>query len=72
VDEVQALNGDNGGVLQVWALTECFFRNCISLCSPMGSPEVVSFFIFILFYAIWELDVSVISQNFTTKQMKAM
>jgi len=53
------------------------FRNCISLFAAMGNLEVVSFFIFILFYfmlfyAVWELDVSVISQNFTTKQMKAM
>jgi hypothetical protein len=35
----------------------------------MGSLERMSHF---LFYAIYELDVRVISQNFSTKPMKAM
>jgi hypothetical protein len=39
VDEVQTLNVDNGGVLQVWALTECFSK---------------LYFAFLLQWAVWK------------------
>ena len=68
MDEVQALNGDNGGDLQVWALTELFFE-IVFRSLLQWAVWKWSHFLFLFYFILCYLGVGCVS-HFTELHYK--